>query len=940
VSVSSRSSSGRDRHRARPAFVIAVLAVSLALASTLEVARGVGVAAATHLVVSEVVTGGASASDELIELHNPTASALPLEGLEVVYVTSTGATISRRAAWEVGAPSVPAGGHVLIANASGIYASIADATFESGMAATGGSVAIRILGASTAVDAAGWGTTTSAWREGVAAAAPAAGASIERLPGGPLGSGNDTDDNATDFAERLVPGPQNLGSPPTPDPGATPMPTATPGPPAATPVPTAPPAPTPSVSVTTIAEARATPDGTSVTIEAVALTASDFHDGGGFVADATGGIAVLFADGEFGPGELLRITGDVDDRFSQRTLRADSAAVVRLGTAAESAPILATTGSVDEDLEGRLVRIRGTVQGSPTTLTSGLAFDVDDRSGAIRVVVGTSTGVDPATWRSGSALELVGVVGQRDSSGSGTDGYRVFPRDPGDVLGVGAPGASPTHGQPPGAEGITPISKARAAAENTQLRIRGVVTLPPGLVDEQTAVLQDASGAILLRLGAGASRVRLDARVEVIGERSTLSGMESLRVTESITLLGTGSEPAARIVRTGDAGEADEAKLVLARGAIVTSARRSSTGTVYFEIDDGSGPLRVSLPASLGADPGPLVADTWVEVRGVLGQETSGSKPHEGYRIWPRATSEVRVTAPVTTAGGSTGPAGGGSVGHAGVPTGSLDDLGTADLSRLRIGATLVVGAWKEMRVGGLLWDGTHLVAVDPSSALVVARLTRERRPPFALDLGGLEALGSEPVTGIPIVRLGDAAGQTAVLGEAPAPPHVAFAGDLPAWVSVVGRLAGPPTRRVLVVDGEQLLIDDRCEDDDKRRRDGSVAITGVAIGEPLRLLVPCGGIRQAPSVVAGTTPTGLRDTPNASRPTFGSTTVDVASDARRPIVAGLLLLAAVVLVGVAAVGRRRPPDDEGTDGAVDLADETETAPHLTLVRVPPESGS
>ena len=355
---------------------------------------------------------------------------------------------------------------------------------------------------------------------------------------------------------------------------------------------------------------------------------------------------------------------------------------MRLGTAAESAPILATTGAVDEDLEGRLVRIRGTVQGSATTLTPGLAFDVDDRSGAIRVVVGTSTGIDPATWRSGSALELVGVVGQRDSSGSGTDGYRVFPRDPGDVLGVGAPGASPTHGQPPGAEGVTPISKARAAAENTQLRIRGVVTLPPGLVDEQTAVLQDASGAILLRLGAGAGRVRLDARVEVIGERSTLSGMESLRVTESITLLGTGSEPAARIVRTGDAGEADEAKLVLARGAIVTSARRSSTGTVYFEIDDGSGPLRVSLPASLGADPGPLVADTWVEVRGVLGQETSGSKPHEGYRIWPRATSEVRVTAPVTTAGGSTGPGPvGGSGGHAGVPTGSLDDLGTADLS-------------------------------------------------------------------------------------------------------------------------------------------------------------------------------------------------------------------------------------------------------------------
>jgi hypothetical protein len=941
VSVASRSSSILSRHRPLPGFVvIALLGAALAPLTMLGVARGVDLAPATHLVVSEVVTGGASASDELIELHNPTTSPLPLEGLEVIYVTSSGATISRRAAWEVGAPSVPAGGHVLIANASGIYASIADATFESGMAATGGSVAIRILGASTAVDAAGWGTTTSPWREESPATAPSAGASIERLPGGALGSGIDTDDNAADFAERLVPGPENLGSPPTPDPAATPVPTATPGPPVVTPQPTATPDPPPTTTVTPIVEARAAPDETTVTIEAVALTASDFHDGGGFVADATGGIAVLLADGRFGPGELLRITGEIDDRFSQRTLRADSDSAVKLGTAGEPAPIVSTTGFVRENLEGRLVRTSGTVLGSPTTLTSGLAYDVDDGSGAIRVVVGTSTGIGTTTWHSGATVELVGVAGQRDSSGSGTEGYRLFPRDPGDVLGVVAPGASPTPELPPGTGGVTPISEARAAAENTQLRIRGVVTLPPGLLDESTAVLQDASGAILLRLGEGGSRVRLDARIEVVGTRSTLSGMESLRVTESITLLGTGSEPATRSIRTGDASETDEAKLVQARGAIVASARSSSTGTVYFDIDDGSGPLQVTLSASLQADRGPLVAGTWVEVLGVLGQETSRSEPEEGYRIWPRAASEVRVTAPATPGGGGSADSGdGGSGGHAGGPTGSLDDLGNTDLSRLRIGATLVVGPWKEMRVGGLLWDGTRLVAVHPSSTLLVARLTREQRPPFALDLGGLQAVGSEPVTGIPVVRLGDAAGQTTILRDAPAPPRAELSGDLPAWISVVGRLAGPPPRRVLVVDGEQVVVHDRCQDDDDRERGGTVAVTGVAIGEPLRLLVPCGGIRRAPSVAAGAMRTAVRDAPNASGPRLDSTADHVTSNVRRSIVAGLLLLAAVVIVGGAAAGRRRSPADEGTVGAAEDADRTEAAPHLTLLRVPPESG-
>ena len=256
--------------------------------------------------------------------------------------------------------------------------------------------------------------------------------------------------------------------------------------------------------------------------------------------------------------------------------------------------------------------------------------------------------------------------------------------------------------------------------------------------------MQDGTGAILLRLGGDAGRLRLGQRVEVDGSRSTFGGMESLRVTDPARSLGTAPEPAAREMRTGDVGEGDEALLVVVRGAIVASARRWSSGTVSFEIDDGSGPLRISIPSSLRADRDSLGAGSWVEVRGVVGQETSGSKPNEGYRVWPRARSEVRVTAPVAGGSGSAGgpeasSGGAGSGGSYAGPTGSLDDLGTADLSRLRIGATIVVGPWKEMRVGGLLWDGARLVAVAPIVQLarraIDARTSpalraRPRRPP------------------------------------------------------------------------------------------------------------------------------------------------------------------------------------------------------------------
>jgi hypothetical protein len=301
----------------------------------------------THLVISEVMTGGASASDEFIELYNPGPGALPLEGLELMYVTATGATISRRADWSAGAPSVGPGEHVLVANSGGAFAPIADVVYASGLAATGGSVALRIQGASSAIDAVGWGTAASAWMEGSAVLAPAAGESIERLPGGAAGSGQDSDNNAVDFRTLPAADPQNSTSPPAPDPSATPGPTPpasgepTPSP-AVTPPPTPgettgptptatmqpSPAPTPAGDVIPIAEARALADGATAHIRGVAVTAADFTDGGGYIDDGTGGIAVLVTGGSFARGDLVDVTGEVDDRFSQRTLRVEASDLV------------------------------------------------------------------------------------------------------------------------------------------------------------------------------------------------------------------------------------------------------------------------------------------------------------------------------------------------------------------------------------------------------------------------------------------------------------------------------------------------------------------------------------------------------------------------------------------------------------------------------------
>jgi hypothetical protein len=201
------------------------------------------------LLVSEMQTGGASASDEFAEITNVGPAPVDLAGLELVYATSTGSTVTRKASWTTSL-ILGIGRHLLVANTAGIYAPLADATYSGGFAATGGAIVLRAIGGAP-VDAVGWGDATNAFVEGSTMAAPAANSSIERKPGGLAGNTTDTNSNAADWFTQASPNPQSLAAPPVPAPGASPTPVPTPSPTAAptdTPAPSA--TPVPSVAPT------------------------------------------------------------------------------------------------------------------------------------------------------------------------------------------------------------------------------------------------------------------------------------------------------------------------------------------------------------------------------------------------------------------------------------------------------------------------------------------------------------------------------------------------------------------------------------------------------------------------------------------------------------------------------------------------------------------
>ncbi|HEX2766376.1 MAG TPA: hypothetical protein VHR55_07055 [Candidatus Limnocylindria bacterium] len=965
--VVSRPASSR---RATPASTVpaAIAALAVLLGAVVPTPLRVSAAEPTHLVISEVVTGGTSASDELVELYNPTSEALPLEGLELVYVSATGATVTRRVTWPAGAPEIPGRHHLLVANDAGAFAPIADALYSGGMAATGGSVALRIQGASTAVDAVGWGTAASTWMEGSPAPAPAAGESLERLPGGASGSTIDTDANAADFVVRVPPDPQNLGSSPVPAPGTptpTPMPTLPPTPTdAPTPVPTGQPTPvptsTPGVAIVDVATARAMPDGATVTVEGVSLTGSDFTDGGGYIADASGGIAILPSGGGFARGRLLRVSGEVDDRFGQRTLRVDAAGIVDLGPASEPGATDVGTGAVNEAVEGRLVRVAATITSPASALTTGTAFDIDDGSGTTRLVVVTATGIAVTGWGTGTTLTLVGVAGQRDSSGTGAAGYRVQPRDPTDIVAVGAPAtptpassASASASSSPGASappaGVMTIATVRAAAKNAAVRVQGVVTLPTGIVDAQTAAIQDATGAILLRLSDEAGDLRLGERVDVVGVRSTKSGTETIRVTTPPTRLGAAAQPAAASLSTGTAGEAHEAVLVRVRGALVANARRAGSGTVSMEIDDGSGPLRVVAGAAIGLDRTPFGEGTWIEVTGVLGQETTGAQPTRGYRVWIRGSADIRVTAAATggdgdpggPSDGGGGPGGGGGGGGDGQPVGGLDEIGSG-VPGGAVGATLVAGPWPEIGAGGVLWDGERLVALTTADADLVNGLLRAGRPPMSIELHGVVGAGVLAGLAVPVVTMsgGDA---SLVAGSRPPVPPATLrprSGEPPRWVAVVGRLAGSPSAPRLQSGATTIALDVRCADEGRPPR-GLVTVSGIALPATDALVVPCGGILAGSTLARAT---GQADAPGSAASSESTASAPGASERSMPIgivAASLLGAAATILAGVAAWARRADPgpspdDPEEREGVSepDAVDPERAGPVLTLVPI------
>src|SRR3954471_23806972 len=144
----------------------------------------------------------------------------------------------------------------------------------------------------------------------------------------------------------------------------------------------------------TIAQARAMPLGTVVTIQGTVTTpsgvfASSFFDQGFAIQDATAWIFVSFPDTDIGvrPPRHVKVTGVLQDASGLLVIAPARVSDVKVrGRDKAGKPIWVRTGSIGESTEGSLVRSVGVItQGPIVDGDFGHKFSIDDGSGETTV---------------------------------------------------------------------------------------------------------------------------------------------------------------------------------------------------------------------------------------------------------------------------------------------------------------------------------------------------------------------------------------------------------------------------------------------------------------------------------------------------------------------------------------------------------------------------
>ena len=529
------------------------------------------------------------------------------------------------------------------------------------------------------------------------------------------------------------------------------------------------------------------------------------------IGDGTGGIVLKLPDGTSPParGARVEVRGPLADPYGQLEIRPPAGGLRVVGSGALPSPVTADATTLGEGLEGQLVVIHGIVDKKPTKATSGdITFYLRGVAGTIRVVADASSRLTVDSIAAGADYEIVGITGQRATRKGALDGYRVWPRDAGDVHRVASPGGSvpPSPGatgtpapSPSGssdpAGSLSTIAEAVRRGEG-HVAVEGVVTTAADLLDStgRRIVIEDRTAGVEVLLPADTRPPAVGSRVRIEGTMARAYDAPRLKA-DHVTILAVGARPLPLDLRAAPSA-ALEWRLVRVTGTVAEVHKLGDRWRAELVVGGGrvvvNGLTGARIPSTA------LAVGRSATVLGIVRRPYPGATDRR-WSIVPRGVADVALGA--ASGGGGAGGGSGGNGDDPGHPSAGPGASGPGSTAPTAPDVDLVdlaehVG--QVVRVGGLvtelLPDGFMLDDGTAVGRIVLTGGAAEYLPlleqddalnavgTIEADGGGFRIVVSDPAG---LVRVGDPV-LDALGGAASAAPDSPIDVDEPA-----SRMAG-----------------------------------------------------------------------------------------------------------------------------------------------------
>lgn len=181
---------------------------------------------------------------------------------------------------------------------------------------------------------------------------------------------------------------------------------------------------------------------------------------------------------------------------------------------------------------------------------------------------------------------------------------------------------------------LVTISQAKAKEKNTEVKVRGIVTVPPNIVNATYFYIQDDTAGVQIYFSKkDFPNLKLGDEIEVTGKISERSGEKKINIADKtdIKIISSGRNRSPAEIKTGDVKENFEGSLVRMYGQIT----KQSGNTIY--IDDGSGEIKIYIQKTTGIKKPEWKKGDWVTITGIVGQTSTG------YRVMPRYQEDLQA---------------------------------------------------------------------------------------------------------------------------------------------------------------------------------------------------------------------------------------------------------------------------------------------------------